>query len=698
MAIARPNPVKLLKSAARQRSILLPLGALALLFVILVPLPPWFMDILLSTNITVAAIVMMTVMYITRPLDFSSFPSMLLGLTLFRLVLNIATTRLILTNATQGTEAAGRVIATFGDFVAGGQLMIGVILFAIIVVIQFVVITKGATRIAEVAARFTLDGMPGKQMAIDADLNAGIITEAEAKSRREEITRESDFYGAMDGASKFVRGDAIAGIIITVVNILGGIYVGLVELDMSFMDTLATFTKLTIGDGLASQIPALLVSVSAAMLVTRSASKTNLGDELLGQLTAHPIALALTAGFLAMLVVTPMPKPPMLGLGVGCAAIAYFLRRSQTAAVAAEAVRKRAAPPAQERIEKYLAIDPMELEIGYGLIGLVDRKQGGDLLDRITNLRRQIAQEMGIVVPPIRIRDNVQLQPNEYRIKLKGMDVAQAEVMPGHLLAIDPGTVTERLGGVDTKEPAFGLPALWIDESLRHDAEHRNYTVVEPTSVLSTHLTEVIKQHADELLTRQEVNRLVDTLREKSPKLVEELIPNVVKPGELQNVLQCLLRERVPCRDLETILETLGDWVGRTRDVEVLAEYVRNALARTICQMHRGVDGKIHCITLDPQMEHMINTGLDRSERGTMITMPPATQARVVDAIRRAVEQAVPACGGQSPVLLCSPQIRVWVRRLIEPAMSLVAVLSFNEIVRGVELESHGMVVLDEES
>jgi flagellar biosynthesis protein FlhA len=340
----------------------------------------------------------------------------------------------------------------------------------------------------------------------------------------------------------------------------------------------------------------------------------------------------------------------------------------------------------------------MELEIGYGLIGLVDRKQGGDLLDRITNLRRQIAQEMGIVVPPIRIRDNVQLQPNEYRIKLKGMDVAQAEVMPGHLLAIDPGTVTERLGGVETKEPAFGLPALWIGEALRHDAEHRNYTVVEPTSVLSTHLTEVIKQHGDELLTRQEVNRLVDTLREKSPKLVEELIPNVVKAGELQNVLQCLLRERVPCRDLETILETLGDWVGRTRDVEVLTEYVRNALARTICQTHRGVDGKIHCITLDPQMEHMINTGLDRSERGTMITMPPATQARVVDAVRRAVEQAVPACGGQSPVVLCSPQIRVWVRRLIEPAMPLVAVLSFNEIVRGVELESHGMVVLDEES
>ncbi|MBN1514799.1 MAG: flagellar biosynthesis protein FlhA [Phycisphaerae bacterium] len=698
MALALPHPLRLLQAAATHRSLLLPMAAMSLLLVILIPLPPWLMDFLLSTNIAVAAIILMTVMYIASPLEFSSFPSMLLGVTLFRLVLNIATTRLILSNATEGTAAAGKVIETFGEFVAGGQLMIGVILFAIIIIIQFVVITKGATRIAEVAARFTLDGMPGKQMAIDADLNAGIISESEAKARREEITRESDFYGAMDGASKFVRGDAVAGLIITVVNILGGIYVGLIELDMSFMDTLSTFSKLTIGDGLSSQIPALLVSVAAAMLVTRSASKTNLGDELLGQLTSHPVALALTAAFLILLIATPMPKMPLIGLGFGCASIAWFLRRSQAAAVVAEATRKRAATPSQERIEKYLSVDPMELEIGYGLIGLVDRKQGGDLLDRITNLRRQIAQEMGIVVPPIRIRDNVQLQPNEYRIKLKGMDVAPGDLMPGHVLAIDSGTVTQKVAGVEAREPAFGLPALWITNAQRHDAEHRNYTVVEPTAVLATHLTEIIKQHADELLTRQEVNRLLDTLRERSPKLVEELVPTVVKPGEIQNVLQALLRERVPVRDLETVLETLGDWVGRTRDVEILTEYVRNSLARTICQMHRAADGKLHCVTLDPQLEHLISAGLDRTDRGTLITIPPATQARIVDAVRQAVEQALPACQGQTPLILCSPQIRVWVRRLIEPSLPLVSVLSYNEIVRGVQLESHGMVVVHEGS
>jgi flagellar biosynthesis protein FlhA len=695
MATARPVTARLLKNVLTHRGILLPLGAMSLLFVILVPLAPWFLDILLSVSITLSVVVMLTVMYVARPLEFSSFPSMLLGLTLFRLVLNIASTRLILTNATQGTQAAGKVIATFGEFVAGGSLMVGVVIFAIICVIQFVVITKGASRIAEVAARFTLDGMPGKQMAIDADLNAGIITEADARSRREEITREADFYGAMDGASKFVRGDAVAGLLVTVVNILGGMYVGLVDLNMNLMDTLETFTKLTIGDGLSAQIPALLVSIGAAMLVTRSAAKVNLGEELLGQLTAHPVALALAAGFLAMLIITPMPKPPLIGLGLSCAAIAYVLNRSRATAALAEAGRKKAAAPAQERIEKFLAVDPMELEIGYGLIGLVDRKQGGDLLDRITNLRRQIAQDLGIVVPPIRIRDNVQLAPNAYMIKLKGMDAAKGDLMPGHVLAIDSGTVTDRIGGVDTREPAFGLPALWITENRRHDAQHRNYTVVEPTSVLATHLTEVIKQHADELLSRQEVNRLLDNLKERSPKLIEELVPAVVKPGEIQNVLQNLLRERVPVRDLETVLETLGDWIGRTRDVEILTEYVRNALARTLCQTHRGPDGKIHCISLDPQIETMINAGLERTDRGTLITIPPATQSQIVQSVRTAVEQAMPACGGQTPVILCSPQIRMWVRRLIEPVMPLVSVLSYNEIVRGVEIESHGMVVLD---
>ena len=690
MALKRISATQVLKSSVAHRGVLLPIVALSLILVILVPLPPAFMDLLLVTNITVSAVVLLTVMYMTGPLEFSSFPSLLLSLTLFRLVLNTATTRLILTNAQQGTQAAGKVIETFGEFVAGGNLMVGVIIFAIIVIIQFVVITKGATRIAEVAARFTLDGMPGKQMAIDADLNAGILTEAEAKQRREEITRESDFYGAMDGASKFVRGDAIAGIVITIVNILGGLYVGMVEAGMTFSETRTVFTKLTIGDGLVSQIPAFIVSIAAGMIVTRSASKQNLGEELLGQLTASPKAMGLAAGFLVVLALTPLPKLPLLFLAGSCGTIAFLVRRSRVALATAKTTAEQG-KPAQERIEKYLAPDPMELEVGYGLIKLVDRKQGGDLLDRVTNMRRQIASELGVVVPPIRIRDNIQLAPNAYTAKIKGLSVGVGEVMPGHLLAIDAGMVTEKIHGIETREPSFQLPALWIEPDQRHDADHRNYTVVEPTSVLATHLT-------DELLTRQEVNRLLDNLRERSPKLTEELIPNVVKPGELQRVLQNLLRERVPIRDLETILETIGDWAGRTKDTDILTEYARNALARTICHQQRGDDGKVLCITLDPQLEEMINAHLERSDRGTALTMAPAVQSRIVAAVRSQVEQVIGSAPGRTPVILCTPQIRMWVRRMIEPVLPQVAVLGYNEVVRGIEVEAKAMVTLSDEA
>ncbi|MCB9851305.1 MAG: flagellar biosynthesis protein FlhA [Phycisphaerales bacterium] len=682
------------------RGMLLPAFALALILVILTPLPTSIMDFFLAANITLSAVVLVTVMYIGSPLDFSSFPSLLLALTLFRLVLNIGTTRLILTNAqTQGEEAAGRVIQVFGSFVASGSLMVAVIIFAIIVIIQFVVITKGATRIAEVAARFTLDGMPGKQMAIDADLNAGAITEEEAKRRRSEISRESDFYGAMDGASKFVRGDAIAGIIITIVNILGGLYVGMVELDMTFRDTLAMFTKLTIGDGLVSQIPAFIVSIAAAMIVTRSASRDNLGSELLGQIASQPVALIMASGFLGALLLTPLPKVPLILLGTGTGTIAMMMRRGTAKAVAeADAKAKaKAATTEKDKPEKYLAVDAMGLEVGYGLIKLVDRKQGGDLLDRITNLRRQIAQDMGIVVPPIRIRDNIQLQPNQYSVKIKGIEIARGEAVPGHLLAIDSGAVTDAIHGIETKEPAFGLPALWVREDQRQQAELRHYTVVPPTSVMATHLTEIIKRHADELLTRNEVNRLLDNLRERSPKLVEEVVPNVLKPGEIQGVLQILLRERVPIRDLETIVETMGDWSARTKEPEILAEYVRHGLARTICQQHRSDQGRINCLTLDPSLEELIAGNVQSSENRSMLALAPALQRKIVAAIRDAVEKAMPACGGATPVLLCPPQIRPWVRRMIEGALDQVAVLSYNEIVRDVEIESRGMVVLDEE-
>ena len=610
---------------------------------------------------------------------------------MFRLVLNTATTRLILTHG-----EAGEVIRTFGEFVARGSLVVAIVIFAIIVVIQFVVITKGATRIAEVAARFTLDGMPGKQMAVDADLNAGVITDQEAKTRRADITREADFYGAMDGASKFVRGDAIAGIVITAINIVGGIYVGLVEQDMTISDTLRKYTILTIGDGLVSQIPAFMVSISAAMIVTRSAEKKAMGEEILGQLMSQPVALTLTAGFLMVLAFTPLPKPPLFLIAGSIAMLAYVLTRQRQLALV-EAAAAKAKPTSPDRVEKHLTPDPMELTVGYGLIRLIDRKQGGDLLERITNMRRQVAQELGIIVPPIRIRDDIQLQPNEFRVKLKGFEIGKGDLLPGHLLAIDAGTVTDKIQGMETTEPAFGLPALWIAEDQRHEAEHRNYTVVEPSSVMATFLTELVKRHADELLTRQEVSRLLDHLKERAGKLVEEVIPDVLKPGEIQRVLQALLRERVPIRDLEAIVEAISDIAPRTKDAEVLTEYARHALARALCHQHRAEDGRIHCITLDPSLEELIHKHLERSETGTVITLPPAVQTKIVDAIRVVVDRAATAIRGRPPVLLTPPQIRPWVRKMIEVPLRSVAVMSYNEVIRGVEVESHGMVVLKDE-
>ncbi len=697
-ALTIPTPIQAF--IERNRNLLMPVAALGLIFVVLTPLPTAMMDFLLVANISVSALVLITVMYIASPLELSVFPSLLLVLALFRLVLNTATTRLILSNAEEGTAAAGYVIETFGQFVAGGSLAIGFIIFTIIVVIQFVVITKGATRIAEVAARFTLDGMPGKQMAVDADLNAGTITEEEAKQRRKDITREADFYGAMDGASKFVRGDAIAGIIITLINILGGFYVGMVELDppYSFQDTVRIFTTLTIGDGLVSQIPAFIVSLSAAMIVSRSVSRTNFGEELLTQMLSRPVALALTAAFVGALMLTPLPKTPLFMLLIATGGMAYFIKQGQVKKTHATAAKKRAEPKGPDKVEEMLAVDPMELEVGYGLIKLVDRKQGGDLLDRIGNIRRQQASELGIVVPPIRIRDNIQLEPNQYAIKLRGVQIARGETLPGQLLAIDSGLVTEKISGMDTTEPAFGLPALWINEDQKQLAEHRNYTVVEASSVLATHLTEIIKKHADELLTRESVNRLLDNLKENSPKVVEEVVPNVLKVGEIQKVMQALLRERVPVRDLEIVLETLGDWAPRTKDPEVLTEYVRNALARTICQMHRSRDNKIYCLTLDPAIEDLVNKHLERSNRGTTLTMSPELQNRIAAATKAEAEKAIQSSGGQTPVVLCSPQVRAWVRRIIEAALPQVAVLAFNEIVRGVEIESLGLVVLKNES
>lgn len=697
MATAESPIIRFTNFLHINRGLAFPLLAMSLVLVVLIPLPTAMLDVMLVANITLSAVVLLTVMYMNGPLEFSSFPSLLLSMTLLRLVLNTATTRLILTNADGTTGAAGKVIQEFSAFVAAGSLAVGIIIFVIITVIQFVVITKGATRIAEVAARFTLDAMPGKQMAIDADLSAGLIDEAEARRRRDNITKEADFYGAMDGSSKFVRGDAIAGVIITLVNIVGGIYVGMVEKNLPLMDCLNVFTKLTIGDGLVTQIPAFLVSIAAGMIITRSTAERSMGEELIGQLTAKPIAMLLAGGFLAVLTMTPLPKVPLFFIASAVGGIGYLLfgRDRKRAKAAEQAKTTRTKEP--EKIESCLNVDALELEVGYGLIKLVDKKQGGDLLDRITNIRRQIATDLGVIVPPIRIRDNVNLEPNQYTIKLRGATIAKGDLMPGHLLAIDSGTVTEPVHGIDTKEPAFGLAAIWIPEAERSNAEHRNYTVVETTSVLATHLTELIRRHAAELLTRQDVNRLLDNLKEYSPKLVEEIIPEQLKVGEIQIVLAHLLRERVPVRDLETILETLGDWAGRTKDPEVLAEYVRNALARTICEQHVDADGTIHGITLDPGLEDMINAHVERSDRGSYLTLPPATANKIVSAIRIELETATTKAGGRQPVIMASPQVRQWVRRLIESSLPSVAVLGYNEVVRGINIRTHGLVVVSDE-
>ncbi|HYE02597.1 MAG TPA: flagellar biosynthesis protein FlhA, partial [Phycisphaerales bacterium] len=566
--------------AARYRGLIVPVSFVLLLVVVLVPLPPFALDLLICLNITVSVLVLLTTIYMREPLDFSVFPSLLLALTLFRLVLNVASTRLVLTADASGPEeaigVAGHVISAFGQFVAGDSLAVGVIIFMILVIVQFVVITKGATRISEVAARFTLDAMPGKQMAIDADLSAGTIDEQEARRRRERIGQEADFFGAMDGASKFVRGDAIAGLIITAINIAGGFAIGTLEKGWPAGQTAQVFTTLTIGDGLASQIPSFIVAIAAALIVTRSGSKEDLGTELTGQVLSQPTGLAITASFLVLLALTPLPTLPLLGTAATLGGLAYALWRTRRAGVAAEQGRRAAATGAPEPPppEALLKVDALELEVGYGLVGLVDTRQGGTLLERITAIRRQLAAEIGLILPPVRIRDNMQVPPNEYRIKIRGSPVATGQVVPGRLLAMDSGIASGPIEGMPTKEPAFGLDAWWIEPAIKSRAETLNYTVVDPTSVLATHLTEVVRQHADELLTREEVAALLAQLKEKSPKLVEEVVPGVVKPGEVQKVLQNLLRERVSIRDLESILEALADWGPKTKDLDVLTEYV----------------------------------------------------------------------------------------------------------------------------
>ena len=680
----------------RHRDLVLPLGIIGCLVVILVPLPPAMMDLLLAANITISVIVLLTTVYVATPLEFSIFPSLLLATTLGRLVLNVATTRLILTGAdARGMGAAGGVIQSFGEFVAGDRLAVGLIIFVIIVLIQFIVITKGATRISEVAARFALDGMPGRQMAIDADLNAGLIDEKQAQARREEISAQADFYGAMDGASKFVRGDAIAGIVITLVNVIGGLYIGVAQSGMSIGQAAELFTKLTIGDGLVSQVPAFLISLAAGLLVTRSAKRTNLPVQFLQQLLGNPKALAVAGGFLTLLIITNLPAVPMATLGAGCLGLAVVMnrqtvRRQEEEQTRAEAERAEAAAQPTKRVEDYLTVDPMEVSIGLGLLGLAAPDRGGDLMQRITGVRNAIAADMGVILPKVRVRDDRSLGELDYEIRIEGNPIARAAVSPKRLLAIDTGNTTGVIDGEPTRDPTFGEPAVWIDPIRREQAAIFGYMIVEPAAVLATHLQEIAKRHADELLSRDATKHLIDELKEIAPTVVDELIPGMMKISEVQQVLHLLLKEDVPIRQLSIIMETLGDYAARTKDPIWLTEYVRHRLARTISSRYRDSQGRLHVLALDPAMEDRIAAGLDHNERGLFVRMSPQAVDLTCERIQEGVKKLITA--GQPPVILVSPRIRPGLRQITSASLPRLRVLSYNEITQDTKIESHGVI------
>jgi len=657
----------------------------------IIPLPTVALDVLISVNIATALTILLVSMYITEPLQFSVFPSLLLIVTLFRLGLNVSATRLILLQAN-----AGQVIESFGAFVVGGNYIVGIVVFLILMVIQFVVITNGAGRVAEVAARFTLDAMPGKQMSIDADLNAGIINDEQARERRRLIERQADFYGAMDGASKFVKGDAIAAVLIVFVNILGGFGVGVMQLGMPLTDALKTYTLLTVGDGLVSQIPALLISTATGIIVTRAASEANLGHDVASELLSNPRALALGGGVLLLLGLIPgLPKLPFFLVGGVLLGGAYLMRRQQQAAVAVVAKEEAAeAPKEAENVMDLLQVDPMELEIGYGLIPLVDKSRGGNLLQRISLIRRQLALELGIVLPTIRVRDNLQLRPNAYCIKLRGVEIARGELLMNHFLAMNPGGAEGDLNGTPTTEPAFGLPAEWIPAAARERAEMLGYTVVDPASVLTTHLTEVIKVHAPSILGRQATQGLIDNLKREHPALVEELIPNLLSLGEVQKVLQNLLRERVSIRDLVTILETLADRARTTRDTDLLSEHVRHALQRTITYQYKDENNVLHALMLSPHLEETLSASLQPTEQGVALTLDHATGQRLLQRLAREAEKM--AAQGFQPVVLCSSRIRLPLKRFTERSLHSLAVLAYGEIPPQIEVRSRGLIALDE--
>ncbi len=679
----------------QQADLYLAAGVVSTLLVMILPLPALLLDLLLSLSITFSLIILLTSLYIKMPLEFSTFPSLLLMTTLFRLSLNIATTRLILLQGNEGTTAAGHVIKSFGHFVIGGNYFVGFIIFLILVIINFIVITKGSGRIAEVAARFTLDAMPGKQMSIDADLNAGLIDEKEARKRRAQIAREADFYGAMDGASKFVRGEAIAGLLIMLINIVGGFIVGVLQHRMTFLNAAQTFTILTIGDGLVSQIPALMISTAAGIIVSRAASEHNMGKELGNQFRLQPQAITLSAGILFFLGLIPgLPHLPFIGLSLLIGLLSYFVYKEQRRIERrqAEEAQKVAIPSSPEQVESFLTLDRLELEVGYGLIPIVDEEQNGDLLDRIRAMRRQFALEMGIIVPPLRVRDNLQLKPGEYRVLIKGNEVARGEMMPGYVMALSAGEVKRTLEGIPTKEPVFGLPALWVPEKRKDEAQFAGYTVVDISTIITTHLTETLRAHADELLGRQDVQKLLDRLAQQYPKAVEELTPQLLPLGTIQRVLQNLLKERVSIRDLLTIVETLADYAPLTKDADLLTEYVRQKLARTIVKQYETPEGTLPLITLDQHTEDMLRDRIQKGEYGANLILEPNLVQRMVTNLHQVLDRMAQV--NCQPVLLTSPVLRRHLKRLLDRLFPQVAVLSHTELPPQTKIQSVGTVTV----
>lgn len=674
--------MRFLRLIQQRGDILIATGVVSVLGVMILPVPAFMLDILLSFSISLAIVIIVTGIYIRKPLDFSVFPSILLITTLYRLALNIASTRLILLKGNEGIDAAGQVIKSFGSFVVGGNYAVGFIVFLILVIVNFVVITKGAGRIAEVSARFTLDAMPGKQMAIDADLNAGLIDETEARRRRNLISQEADFYGAMDGASKFVRGDAIAGLMITGINIIGGFLIGTLQKGMALSEAAKTYTILTIGDGLVSQLPALLISTAAGIVVSRAGTDTDLGRDITRQVFINPKALATASGIMVLLGLVPgLPHLPFFILSATSGGLAYILSKPATE----EKEEVVEAPVKETPIETFIEIEPLTFEIGYGLIPLIE-SEGAELLNKIKAMRRQLASELGFVVPAIHIKDNLQLRPHEYSFLIRGIEVGRGEVMMGYYLAVpSEAEETEKIEGISTKEPAFGLPAYWVNEKEREGAEAKGYMVVDVPTVIVTHLTEMIKSHAAELLTRTEVQAILDNVTKNYPKLVDELIPSQMTLGGVQRVLQNLLRERVPINDMVTILETLLDYAPTTKDVELLTEYVRQALSRFLTKQYIAPDGNLYVMTLDPRFERLLNEAIESGG---------AINPDVVNKLMKSIEKAIKEgrFKGTQPVILCSSYIRRFLRKIIERFLASIAVLSTAEIPASVKLFNTGVL------